>query len=141
MILGAMNNYAWFEWWRGWLFGAAGVAALATILYLLTPVFRAWDQILAVAILGLLLSIGPVLMLNSLLETDTAQYIHTEVLDKESHHSTKGGDYYELIVMLDGKTAEIPVGGETYRNTEIGDIVTAEYHEGAFGIPFAQIAE
>lgn len=141
MILGAMNNYVWFDWWKGWLFGAVAVAALAAVLYLLTPVFKAWDQILAVAVLGLLLSIGPVLMLNCLLETDPVEYVHTEVLDKQSHHSNKGGDYYDLIVMVDGKTAEIPVGGETYRNTEIGDIVTAEYHEGAFGIPFAQIAE
>ena len=140
MILGAMYNYTWFGWWKGWLFGAVAVAALATILYFLTPVFRAWDQILAVAVLGLLLSIGPALMLNVIVETVPAQNVHTEVVDKESHHSTKGGDYYDLIVMLDGKKVEIPVGGETYRTTEIGETITVEYHAGAFGIPYAQIA-
>ena len=30
-------------------------------------------------------------------------------------------------------------GGKTYSETEIGEIITVEYHEGAFGIPYAQI--
>lgn len=141
MIFGAVYNYAWFAWWRGWLFGAAAVAALAVLLYFASPVFKAWDQIGALIVLGVLLSIGPALMLNCLLETEPVEYVHTEVLDKQSHHSNKGGDYYDLIVMLNGKKTEIPVGGETYRNTEIGDIVTAEYHEGAFRIPFARIGD
>lgn len=141
MILGAMFNYTWFGWWRGWLFGAVAVAALAAILYFLTPVFRSWDQILGVAVLGLLLSIGPVLTVNVIAETVPAQNIRTEAVDKESHHSNKGGDYYELIVMLDGGKTGIPVGGETYRTTEIGEIVTVEYHTGAFQIGFAVIGE
>ena len=141
MILGAMFNYTWFGWWRGWLFGAVAVAALAAILYFLTSVFRSWDQILGVAVLGLLLSIGPALTLNVIAETVPAQNIRTEVVDKESHHSNKGGDYYELIVMLDGGRTGIPVGGETYRTTEIGEIVTVEVHGGAFQIGFAVIGE
>lgn len=141
MIFGAMFNYTWFGWWRGWLFGAVAVAALATILYFLTPVFRSWDQILGVAVLGLLLSIGPVLTVNVIAETVPAQNIRTEVVDKESHHSNKGGDYYELIVMLDGGKTGIPVGGETYRSTEIGEIVTVEVHAGAFQIGFAVIGD
>ena len=141
MILGAMYNYTWFDWWRGWIFGAAAVAALAVLLYFAAPVFKAWDQMAAVIILGLILSIGPALMLNSLLETVPAQKIRVEVLDKESHHSTKGGDYYDVTVMLNGKETDIPVGGECYRETEIGEIVTVEYHEGAFDIPYARIGD
>lgn len=141
MILGAMFNYTWFGWWRGWLFGAVAVAALAAILYFLTSVFRSWDQILGVAVLGLLLSIGPALTLNVIAETVPARNVRTEVVDKESHHSNKGGDYYELIVMLDGGKTGIPVGGETYRTTEIGEIVTVEVHAGAFQIGFAVIGE
>ena len=141
MILGAMFNYTWFGWWKGWLFGAVGVAALAAILYFLTPVFRTWDQILAMAVLGLLLSIGPALMLNVIAETVPARNIRTEVVGKESHYSTKGGDYFELIVMLDGEKTGIPVGGETYRTTKIGEIVIVEYHEGTFDIPYAKIQE
>lgn len=141
MIAGAMYNYTWFGWWKGWLFGAVGVAALAVLLYLSTPVFKTFDQIAAVVILGLLLSIGPALMLNTILEVDSPQNIHTEVVDKESHHSTKGGDYYDLIVLLDGRETEIPVGGELYQETEIGQIVTVEYHLGAFDIPYAKIHE
>ena len=141
MILGAEFNYTWFGWWKGWLFGAAAVAALAVILYLLTPVFRVWDQILAVAVVGLLLSIGPALMLNVIAETVPAQNVRTEVVDKNKHHTSKGGEYYDLIVILNGEETEIPVGGELYRETEIGDIVTVEYHAGAFQIGFAVIAE
>lgn len=139
MILGAMYNYAWFNWWRAWIIGAAGVAVLALVLYLVAPGFKACDKVIAVVVVGLLLGGGPALMLNNLLETVPAQNVHTEVVDKNKYHSSKGGEYYDLIVILNGKEAEIPVGGELYRETEIGEIVTVEYHEGAFGIPCVQI--
>lgn len=139
MLLGAMFHYTWFHWWRAWIFGAVGVVALAVFLYWLVPAFKAGDKIFAVVLVGLLLSGGPVLALNSLLEAVPAQKIRTEVLAKESHHSTKGGDYYDVTVMLNGKETDIPVGGDTYRETEIGEIVTVEYHEGAFGIPYAML--
>lgn len=141
MILGAMYNYTWFDWWRGWIFGAAAVAALALLLYFAAPAFKAWDQMAAVVILGLLLSIGPALMLNTVLETNPPRNIPTEVVDKNQHHGSKGGVYYNLIVLLEGKETEISVGGECYRETEIGEIVTVEYHEGAFGIPYARIGD
>jgi hypothetical protein len=112
---------------------------MAVLLYWFAPAFKAGDKIFAVVLVGLLLSGGPILALNSLLETVPAQKIRTEVLDKESHHSTKGGDYFDVTVMLNGKETDIPVGGDTYRETEIGEIVTVEYHEGAFGIPYAML--
>ena len=89
--------------------------------------------------MGLILSIGPALMLNVILETVPTQNVHAEVVDKHEHHSGKGGDYYDLIVILNGEETEIPVGGEVYRESEIGEIVTVEYHEGAFGIAYVQM--
>ena len=141
MILGAISCYEIFFWWKAWLIGAAAVAVLAIVLYLSAPVFRAGDKIFAVVLAGLLLSGGPVLALNNLLETAPAQVVHTEVLDKEHHHSTKSGDSYMVIVMLEGKERDIPVGGAFYSGTEIGEVVSVELHGGAFGIPYAQIKE
>lgn len=140
MLLGAMFNYTWFHWWRAWIFGAAGVVILAVILYWFAPAFKAGDKIFAVVLVGLLLSGGPVLAMDSLFEADTPQQIQTQVLDKQHHVNSKGGDYYDLVVVLKGIETEIPVDGDTYREKEIGEIVTVEYHEGAFGISYAQIA-
>ena len=139
MIQGAISCYCLFDWWRAWLLGAAAVGLLVAILRLTAPVFRKWDQLGMLVIAGLLLSGGPVLALNSLLETAPAREIRTEVIDREHHSGSKSPDVYELIVIVDGQTLEIPVNGETYRAYETGEPVTVEVHEGAFGIGFAQI--
>ena len=139
MIMGAISCYEIFSWWKAWIIGVAAVVALAVILYLSVPAFNAGDKVFAVLLVGLLLSGGPVLALNSLLETAPARLLQTEVMDKEAHTGGKGPDIYELIVLLDGKETEIPVGGKTYSETEIGEIITVEYHEGAFGIGYSQI--
>lgn len=141
MLLGAMFNYTWFHWWRAWIFGAAGVVILAVILYWFAPAFKAGDKIFAVVLVGLLLSGGPVLAMDSLFEADTPQQIQTQVLEKQHHVNSKGGDYYDLVVVLKGIETEIPVDGDTYREKEIGEIVTVEYHEGAFDIPYARIGD
>lgn len=137
MIMGAISCYEVFSFWKAWLFGAIAVLILAVILYLTVPFFRAGDKMFALVMVGALLSGGPVLALNSLLETAPAQLIQTEVVDKEKHTHSKGPDVYELLVILDGEEREIPVGGTTYRETEIGDQVSVEVHEGAFGIGYA----
>lgn len=139
MLLGAMFNYTWFHWWRAWIFGGAGVVILAVFLYWLVPAFKAGDKIFAVVLVGLLLSGGPVLAMDSLFEADAPQQIQTQVLDKQHHVNSKGGDYYDLVVVLKGIETEIPVDGDFYRETEIGEMVTVEYHEGAFGIPYAML--
>lgn len=139
MIMGAISCYEIFSWWKAWIIGAAAVVVLAVILYLSVPTFKAGDKIFAVVLVGLLISGGPVLALNSLLETAPAKEIHTEVVDKEAHTGGKSPDIYELIVILDGNEMEIPVGGKTYSETEIGEVITLEYHEGAFGIHYANI--
>lgn len=141
MLLGAISCYEIFAWWKAWMIGAAAVALLAVMLYLFAPVFRAGDKMFAVVLVGLLLSGGPVLALNALLDTAPAQIVHTEVLDKECHHSTKSGDSYSVTVRLDEKEREIPVGGAFYNRTEIGQVITVEVHAGAFQIGFAVIGE
>lgn len=139
MIMGAVSCYEILSIWKAWLFGTIAVLALAAILYMTVPFFRAGDKMFALVLAGALLSGGPVLALNSLLEAVPAQEIRTEVVDKEKHGGGKGPDIFELLVMLDGEEAEIPVGGETYRETEIGEIVTVEIYDGAFGIGYANI--
>lgn len=139
MMLGAISCYEIFAWWKAWIIGACVIAVLAPVLYLTAPLFRSGGKLAALVCIGFLLSGGPVLALNALLETAPAQMLHTEVLDKEYHHSTKSGDRYAVTVLLDEKEREIPVGGGFYNRTEIGDIVTVEVHEGAFDIPYANI--
>jgi hypothetical protein len=89
--------------------------------------------------MGALLSGGPVLTLNSLLEMNPAQMIGTEVVDKETHNSSKGGDYFTVTVNLNGEEQNFQVGRDFYSETEIGELVNVELHDGAFGIGFAQI--
>ncbi len=141
MVGGAISNYAMDGWWKAWIYGAAAVAVLTVVLYLSAPLFRAGDHMLAVVLLGLLLSGGPMLMLNNLLDNTPAREIRTEVVDKYKHTSRKSPDRYDVTVILEGKETDIPVTPGFYNETEIGETVTVEYHEGAFGIPFAQIAD
>lgn len=138
MIMGAVSCYEFFGFWRAWIIGVLCVLVLAVLLYLAVPFFRAGDKIIALVLAAGLLSGGPVLMMNDLLETDPAQEIRAEVVDKEKHGGGKGPDIFELLVMLDGEE-EIPVDGETYQETEIGEIVTVEIYDGAFGIGYAKI--
>lgn len=139
MILGAIGCYEIFGMWKAWAIGTAIIVVLAVVLYMTAPVFRDGDKVAMLVIVGLLLSGGPVLALNTLLETAPAREIRTEVVDKEKHTSSKTGDIYELIVILDGEEMDIPVGSNVYSQTEIGDRVTVEFHAGAFGISYVRL--
>lgn len=139
MLLGAMSTYCLFNWWKAWLIGAAALVILAVILYMAAPAFRNGDKIAMVLIVGLFLSGGPVLMLNNLMDSSPARMIQTEVVDKEKHTSRKSPDRYDVTVILDGKETDIPVDARFYSEAQIGDLVTLEIHEGAFGISYAEI--
>ena len=139
MIMGATGTYEYFGWWKAWLIGGVVTIVLAVLLNRAAPVFRKADQVGRLVLVGILLSGGPVLALNSLLETAPPQQIQTQVVDKEKHISSKGPDIYELTVILDGEERNIPVDSVFYEEMEIGDGVTVEVHEGAFGIPYANI--
>lgn len=141
MILGAISCYHIFDWWKAWIIGAAAVVILAVALYLTAPVFRAWDKVGMLVLVGLLISGGPVLALNHLLDSSPVREIHTEVADKDEHHSTKGGNHYNVTVVLDGEEMEFPVFRDFYSETEIGEIVTVEFHKGAFDIGYAVIEQ
>lgn len=141
MILGSLRCYGFFNWWKAWGIGAAVIVVLAGMLYLIAPVFRETDKILAVLTVGFLLSGGPVLMMNRLLDPMPVQENRTEVADMQSHTSSKAGTTYEITVLLNGDQMDIPVDGVFYRETKPGDSVTVDFHEGAFGIGFAAIRE
>lgn len=139
MLAGGISNYALTGWWKAWIYGAVAVVIMAVVLYFVAPVFRSGDKIAAFLCLGLLLSGGPVLMLNTLMDRSPAREIRTEVVDKYKHTSRKSPDRYDITVILEGKETDIPVDPVFYSETEIGEIVTVEIHEGAFGIPYANI--
>lgn len=139
MLVGAMLNYALVGWWKAWIYGAVAVVILAVVLYYAAPVFRSGDKMFAVILLGLLFSGGPVLMLNNLMDSSPARVIQTEVVDKYKHTSRKSPDRYDVTVIMDGKETEIPVDAAFYSETEIGDLVTVELHDGALGIAYASI--
>jgi len=139
MILGAMSCYTWFNWWKAWTIGATAVLVLALTLYFTVPILKSGDKLFALLLAGLLLSGGPVLALNHLLDTSPVREIYTEVVDKEKHTHTRSPDVFELTVVLEGKLIDIPVGGRLYSETEIGEMVTVECYQGALGIPYARI--
>ena len=139
MIMGATSTYEYSGWWKAWLIGGISVIVLAVLLNRIAPVFRKADQVGMLVLVGLLISGGPVLALNSLLETAPPERIQTQVVDKEKHSGTKSPDIYELTVTLNGEETEIPVGGGFYDKTEIGGYVTVEIHPGFFRIGYAEI--
>lgn len=139
MILGAVENYAWFNWRNAWLLGAVAVMILAGMLYLTAPVFRAGDKLAMFAIVGMLLSGGPVLALNNLMDSSPIRDVYTEVVDRERHTSSKMGDWYELAVILDGAKIDIPVDGSVFDETEVGEWVNVKAYEGAFAFPYVRI--
>ena len=139
MILGAISCHKIFFWWKAWIIGACAIAGLALVLYLTVPLLRSGGRLAALVCIGFLLCGGPVLMLNSLLETDAPQTVRTEAVGKQEHTHVKAPDRYDVTVILDGAEVVIPVGGKFYRDTQIGEIITVEVHHGAFGIEYANV--
>lgn len=55
--------------------------------------------------------------------------------------SSKGWDLYKLTVVLpDGQTQELHVKEQLYEQTEVGDTITITTHNGALGIPYANVS-
>jgi len=95
MATAALGHYHVFGWWRAWVIGALIVAGLAILLWKLAPEFRDPGEFIGFLLVGTLISCGPVLAVNFLLDFAPAQEIHTEVVDA-SVSSGKGGNNYDL---------------------------------------------
>lgn len=141
LLLGAMVHCCIFAWWKAWVIGAGAVIALAVMLWKLVPDFRDAGKLIPFLLLGILLSAGPVLAVNDLLDTAPVSEIRSQVVDTDYVDSTRGQDTYYLIVNLEGREKRIPVDEEVFENTQAGDSVRVQLHGGALGIPYAELAD
>lgn len=141
-LLGAALLHApVFGWWKAWAIGAMAVAILAVVLWCCLKSFRDVDKLVPFVIMGILLSAGPVLAVNHILDTSPDQEIRTEVVDTRESRGRRGSTHYYLSVMLDEKEVEFSVSHKAYCAYETGDRVTVELYDGALGIPFAILPE
>lgn len=138
MATAALGHYHVFDWWRAWIIGALIVAGLAVLLWKLAPEFRDPGEFIGFLLVGTLISCGPVLAANFLLDTAPAKEIYSTVVDT-SESSGKGGTHYYLFVEIDGKEAKLPVSESDYENHSTGSRVAVQYHSGALGISYAEI--
>ena len=134
----ALGHYHVFGWWKAWGIGALVVAGLAVLLWKFAPEFRDPGEFIGFILVGTILSAGPVLAVNFLLDVAPSQEIRTEVVDSDKS-SGRGGTSYYLYVELDGDEIKLPVNRSTYEENFAGGRVTVEYHSGALGIPYAEI--
>lgn len=139
MLIGAaLARYHVFGWWKAWCIGAVVVMALAVLLWKFAPEFRDPGEFIGFILVGTILSAGPVLAVNFLLDTAPAREIRTEVVDSDQS-SGRGGTSYYLYVELEGEEIKLPVTRNIYEENLTGGRVTVEYHTGALGIPYAEI--
>lgn len=134
----ALADFHVFGWWKAWAIGAAAVMALAVLLWKLAPEFRDPGEYIGFLLVGTLLSCGPVLAVNVLLDTAPAREIRATVVDSDYSSGRSGSSYY-LFAELEGEKIKFPVDRHTYEENPIGERVTVEYHPGALGIPYAEI--
>lgn len=134
----ALADFHVFGWWKAWAIGAAAVIALAVLLWKFAPEFRDPGEYIGFLLVGTLLSCGPVLAVNVLLDTAPAREIRATVVDSDYSSGRSGTSYY-LYAELEGEKIKFPVGRLTYEENPVGERVTVEYHPGALGIPYAEI--
>lgn len=139
MLIGAaMARCHVFGWWKAWLIGAVAVIALTILLWKFAPEFRDPGEFIGFVLVGTIFSAGPVLAVNYLLDFAPVQEIRTEVVDSDIS-SGRGGTSYYLYVDLTGEEIKLPVPRSTYEEYQVGDRVTVDMHNGALGIPYAEI--
>lgn len=141
LLFGVMFHCCVWNWVKAWLIGCAAVIALTLLIWKMVPDFRTPGKLIPFLLLGVLLSAGPVLAVNDLLDTSPAWVIQETVVDMDYADSRRGRDSYYLIVELDGLEKRIPVEEEVFKNTRVGDVVRLEIHDGALGIPYAELAD
>jgi len=80
----------------------------------------------------------------STINNDFSSERHTfqvEIVDKKFHTSPRGLDHHSLYVILSDKKICINVPKTTYRNKEIGQMLTIYYYEGFLSVPYIRSAE
>ena len=126
------------NWGRAWLFGTAAAVLLTVLFWKRSPEMREPTRLIGFLLVAVLVSTGPVLTVNYLLDFSPVQEIHAEVVNMDQT-SGRGGTWNHIHVCLDGETYEIPVSGSVYSGTSVGQRVEVELHSGALGIPYAKI--
>lgn len=140
LLAGALVHSCIFDWLKAWLIGAVAVIGLTVLLWKLVPDFRDAGKVIPFLLLGILVSAGPVLAVNELLDTAPVSELRTEVVDT-NYVNSRGGDSYYLIVNLDDRERSISVSEELFESIQVGDTIALEIHQGALGIPYAEMAD
>lgn len=141
LLLGAMFHCCVLNWVKAWLIGGVAAIVLTLLLWKLVPDFRTPGKLIPFLLLGILLSAGPVLAVNTLLDTTPVRVIEETVVDTAYADNRRGRDSYYLIVDLDGSEKRIPVDETVYESTRVGDSVRLKIHDGALGIPYAELED
>ncbi len=146
MLLGAMvpasrtmMDFNFLAWTRLLLLSAGILAVLLTVILVFSREWRGHKSLLF--LLPFLLAsyaIGFTGQVNYLLDRSEPIEQPAVVEEMKISESSRGPDRYKLTVRLPGgKTEDLEVAKEFYKETEIGDIVTVETYTGAFDIPYA----
>ena len=134
----ALAQFHVFFWWKAWAIGGMIVVVLSVLLWKLSPEFRDPGEYIAFLLVATLISFGPVITVNCLLDRSPDREIRAEVVDTDLS-SGKGGDHYYLHVEVDGYEAKLPVPEKLYVENPVGSRVTVDCYRGALGIPYAEI--
>lgn len=140
LLAGALIHSCIFDWLKAWLIGAVAVVGLTVLLWKLVPDFRDAGKVIPFLLLGVLVSAGPVLAVNELLDTAPVSKLRTEVVDT-NYVNSRGGDSYYLVVKQEDRESRISVSEELFERIQVGDTIAVEIHQGALGIPYAEMAD
>ena len=71
--------------------------------------------------------------LNYLLRDDEPEAVSAEILDKDHRRRSKGRDYYEFTLVIDGEEIELDVPSSVYDAYAVGDTYTFQSYDGGLG--------
>lgn len=138
LMAAACGEHHFFGWWKAWLMGGILAVLLAIALWRFVPEFRLPVRAVGFVLAAALLSPGPVLNVDALLDRTPSQVVGREVVDTRTADG-KGGPSWYLTVEIDGKEIEFSVSKARYENTQVGDIARVALYDGALGIPHAKL--
>ena len=140
LALRVFPDFTFFEGGFWQLMAVAAVIWLVMLIPLFVRTRRVRESVgecLALAVILIFLNLGIAGQLNALLDFQPADTRRVTVVDLHSHVGSKGGtSYYCTVAMPDGVQVDISVSKMAFPNTKIGQNMTVEDHQGAFGIRF-----
>jgi len=140
LALRVFSDFTFFEGGFWQLMSVAAVIWLVMLIPLIVRTGRVRENLgesIALAAILLFLNLGIAGQLNVLLDFQPVAAYRATVVDLHSYVGVKGGtSYYCTVDLSDGVQADISVSKTTFQNTKIGQNMSVEDHQGAFGIRF-----